>query len=315
MKIQYYISLLLISFNLVADQPPKIIGLVAGRNEERLIKQCLKALSLYADAIVYLDDCSTDKTLEIVQSLEQECRIERIITKEVWVRDEPGDRNRLLQAGREIGGTHFIFADADEMFSANCMHDNFIRTEILKLQKGEKLVVRLIDLWRSPLTYRIDRSSYANRILDVAFCDDGVCYYEAGFIHASHSPQHRLAGEKWVMDNHVVLHFAFVNWHEVAIKYAWYKCLERIRMPEKPIDAINYAYNSGTDENGMQLVRIDDEWLAGYDFFDAAIFDEFPLWRAHQIAQWIQEYGDEYFAGLGLHPITDLISRLNVNVE
>lgn len=37
--------------------------------------------SPFTDAIVYLDDASSDETPQIVESLVQECRIERIIRK------------------------------------------------------------------------------------------------------------------------------------------------------------------------------------------------------------------------------------------
>jgi glycosyltransferase involved in cell wall biosynthesis len=302
MKIKFLLILLLSSTAIshcIDQQNPKIVGLVGIRNEQRFIRQCLKALSLYTDAIVVLDDASDDNTVAIIESLAQECHIEVIIKKEVWYRDETGDRNKLLQAGRQLGGTHFILLDADEMFSANCLEQNFLRKFILSLKKGEKLVMPLIDLWRSPYSYRIDKSPYAYRILDCAFCDDGVCYYDAGFIHASHSPNHLTGKEKWMMNkSRVVLHFAFVNWEENQIKYAWYKCLERIRLPEKSIESINADYDPGTDEKGIKLVHIPEKWIAGYDFFDPSICNDFPLWRAYQIVAWFKEYGKEYFNGL-----------------
>ena len=140
-------------------------------------------------------------------------------------------------------------------------------------------------------------------VLDCAFCDDGICYYDAGFIHASHSPNHMIGKEQWIRGDHVVLHFAFVNWEETLIKYAWYKCLERIRLPKKTISEINTDYDSGTNENGIKLTRIPDSWFASYAFFDASIFEQFPLWRAQQVAAWLKQYGKEHFAGLKLDAV------------
>jgi ribonuclease Y len=57
-----------------------------------------------------------------VESLAQECRVERIIRKPVWHRDEPGDRNAMLQAGREIR----IFVkpeDIDDLASVRLARD------------------------------------------------------------------------------------------------------------------------------------------------------------------------------------------------
>ncbi len=144
------LSLLLLASNaLNPAYQPRIVGLVGFRNEENFLAQHLKALSLYTDAIVVLDDASTDNSLAIAQSLQKECNIERIITKETWFRDEPGDRNKLLQAGREIGGTHFVCIDADEMFTSNLLIDNKLRNAILKLKPNEALAVTWIQLWRS----------------------------------------------------------------------------------------------------------------------------------------------------------------------
>jgi len=279
---------------------PKVVGLIAARNEGPIIAQCLKTWALYTDAIVFLDDASDDDTLAQVRALEDECRIERIITKTVWHRDETGDRNKLLQAGREIGGTHFFLFDADEIPSSNCLENNTLRNALLALKPGEKLVLRLIDLWRSVWYYRVDRCPYSYRILDCGFCDDGVCYYDSGFIHASHSPQHRSGGEKWMIGDQVILHFAFVNWQDVVVKYAWYQCLERIRLPEKSSDAINESYRSGTNEQGIEYRRINDTWLSGYPFFNPDVFYQGASWRTQQIKQWFEQYGKDYFAGLAL---------------
>jgi hypothetical protein len=50
-------------------------------------------------SVIYLDDASTDNSIEIVQSLAEECRVEQILTKKTWHRDEPNDRNMLCKQG------------------------------------------------------------------------------------------------------------------------------------------------------------------------------------------------------------------------
>lgn len=166
----------------------KIVGLVPVRNEEKMIVPCLKALSLYTDAIIVLDDASDDGTVAAIKSLEKECNIEKTIEKKVWYRDEPGDRNLLLQAGRQAGGTHFVFLDSDEMFTANLLKNNLLKNKILALKCGDKLRVTLINLWRSCNKYRYDYSVWCEAAADVAFCDDGKCYFESDFLHTSRSP-------------------------------------------------------------------------------------------------------------------------------
>lgn len=181
--------LALIFSTVTLSKEPKIIGLMPVRNEGDIIDQSLKALSLYVDSIVVLDDASTDDTVAKIKSIAQECKVESIIEKKEWYRDEPADANKLLEEGRRLGGTHFIRLDADEMFTANLLKNNYLRERILQLQSGDKYVMTWIQLWRSPYKYRFDSSVWSSVAGDFIFCDDGQCFYESGFIHTSRSPQ------------------------------------------------------------------------------------------------------------------------------
>ena len=145
----------------------KIIGLVPVRNEELLVEQCLRGLALYTDSIIVLDNASEDRTLEIVRSLVDECSIERILYKKIWKRAESDDRNILLEVGRELGGTHFLVIDADELFTANCAHNDMLRNKILELQPGDLLFLHWIRLWKSVHTYR----AKSIELKKFAFCD------------------------------------------------------------------------------------------------------------------------------------------------
>jgi hypothetical protein len=78
---------------LPANRPAKIIGLIPARNESARLPFCLRALKPYVDAVVYLDDCSDDDSVGVVESLAKECRVERIIRKSVWHRDAVADHH------------------------------------------------------------------------------------------------------------------------------------------------------------------------------------------------------------------------------
>ena len=172
----------------------KIVALVPARNEGPRIAFCLRALACYADAIVFLDDCSDDDTVAVVESLAAECRVEKILRKKKWHRDEPGDRNALLQAGRAIGGTHFIILDADEAFTANCADNQFLRRLILALEPGDNLAMNWIQLWRGVGQYRFDNSVWTWNSKAIIFCDDGRCSYSSEFIHTPGACAGNLSG-------------------------------------------------------------------------------------------------------------------------
>jgi glycosyltransferase involved in cell wall biosynthesis len=285
----------------IYSKPSKIVGLVGFRNEENFLAQHLKALSLYTDAIVVLDDASNDNSLAIAQALQKECNIERIITKSTWFRDEPGDRNKLLQAGREIGGTHFICIDADEMFTSNLLIDNKLRNAILNLKPNEALAVTWIQLWRSVDFYRYDDSIWTNQVKPFIFCDNGTCSYNSDFIHTYriplNSPQiHRLATYDFGL-----LHFQFVNWDNLLLKQAWYRCLERVRTPKKSIQSINSLYAPSKDEIGLRRLPSKKEWFENYNFFDVSVYGKPDNWRKEQVNKWFKEYGKKYFSSFFLY--------------
>ena len=283
---------------------PKIVGLVAARNEENIIGQCLRLLSQFTDAIVYLDDCSTDSSVAVVQSLAEQCRVERIITKDRWLRDEPGDRNKMLQAGREIGGTHFIVLDADEAFTSNFLLNHSLRDQILSLQPGDTLEFNWIALWKSTRQYRYDNSVWTDNYKPFVFCDDGQCSYSSEFIHTPRAPQD-LAGRTLKIEGYEygVLHFQFVNWRNLLLKQAWYRCLEHIREPQKSIVEINKRYAPSKDETNIQLRKANEDWYRYYPDLNAGVFDKEDNWRAEQICGWLKEYGADFFKNLDIWDI------------
>ena len=298
MNKKYFLFFLLIFSKTYTES--KIVGLIPARNEAPFIEQCLRALALYTDAIVYLDDASTDNTLKIVQSLASELNIEQIISKKRWYRDEPGDRNKLLQAGREIGGTHFIVIDADEMLTANFLQNNFLRKKILELQPGEKICLNWIQLWRSLDYYRFDNSVWTNNYKDFIFCDDTICSYNSEFIHTSRTPYTGGKIFTYTGYKHGMLHFQFVNWRNLLIKQAWYRCLERIRQPNKSDKAINERYAPSKNENQLGTSPSPSYWFNKYNFFDRTICDRPEQWKEKQILEWFEQYGQEHFAGLDI---------------
>jgi len=300
-KFHLFMQLLCLFIQTGLSAKPKIIGLIQARNESAIIAQCLKALALYTDSIVYLDDVSTDNTLEIVKSLSEECNIEKIITKDTWYRNANFDRNKLLQTGRELGGTHFIVIDADEMFTANCLKNNMLKKRILALKPGEKLKLNWIQLWKSLDYYRFDDSVWTNNYKDFIFCDDKKCFYERTFIHIRRTPEN-LTGKVRTIEGYEygMMHFQFVNWKNLLIKGAWYRCLERIRLPEKSDEEINRRYAPRTNEKNLGLKAASSFWFKGYNFFNPTVFNIPDSWRKKQVLQWFKEYGQDHFAGLDI---------------
>ena len=279
----------------------KLIGLVPVRNAESMIRPCLRALARLCDEIIVLDDFSDDHTVREVEKLSDKLKIGSILTKKSWYRDEPGDRNRLLKEGRARGGTHFVVIDADEMFTGSWVMDGTLRKLIAQLAKGDRLLMRWIHPWRSLDYVRWDDSIQAQQLKDVIFCDDGIASYQSDFIHTQRSPAGLRGLEVHTDDrDEGLLHFQYVNWRNVLIKQAWYHCLERVRIPKRPIKTINKRYKASCDETGLRLRPTPAKWLQGYEPIHRDIFDVPDAWRLEQMQGWLQEHGVSYFRGLDI---------------
>lgn len=326
---------LVIQFFLYAELlPQKIVALVQVRNEEILIRSCLRALSYYVDAFVILDDFSQDNTVAILKSLQKnELNIETILYNDAsaWqVKTEHYNRQKLLEAGRAVGGTHFVMVDADEMFVSQCRHENWLRNKILSLKKGQVLRVPWITLWGDPFYYRADAEYHPlkSRLVPVAFCDDGVSSYmsnpsgsHSGIIHVSCIPHNlkRVRGvQPFVMVRDItkgLLHFKWANFATVDTKRAWYMCLELIRLNEKytleqyksNAQKINKFYRErefhGTfpdQRKNVPTKKLSNKVYAGYPFFKKNIYKRFNPARQHELVSWFQQYGKPYFKELAI---------------
>ena len=294
----------------------KIVALIETKNEAIQIAFCIRAVAKFVDAICIHDDVSDDNTVQIVKSLAKEYPIERIIRKnESWEYSETGRQKPLLDAGREIGGTHFVFIDADEAFTSNLEENDFLRKEILKLQPGDRLQLAWIQLWRSVNQYRYDTSVWTNNYKQIIFADDGKCYYGEGAFHVGKMPLN-LNGKLYTIEgyNYGLLHFQFVNWRNLLVKQSWYRCLEHIRQPQKSIQEINSTYGLSKDETNLGLRLCPPEWFSGYPFFDEKIYDFPEQWREKQVLQWFKKYSYEYFSELDIWDIdwgNGLVETLN----
>lgn len=309
-----YLLFFLLSFSqIVCAKGAKIVGLVPVRNEARFIANCLKTLSQYTDAIVVLDDASYDNTLEIVESLKDECKIEKIISKKEWKKNESGDRLALLQAGRDIGGTHFIAMDADEMFSAQCLKNNWLRNKILSLNPGESISLQLIHPWKNIHFYTTAANLWVH--LRCIFCDHPNAYFPDMFNQCARVPlglngtTHEIPG----LDN-VVVHLIFVNWRNFVIKRLWYMCLELVHSKNKNIQLASNEINELYGKTIFNYELFDNhikccnkQWY-NYPFFNKFMAYEDEEWRKEKILQWFKEYGRDHFKFLNIWelPVEDM---------
>ena len=182
----------------------KIVALVPVRDEAHLLPSTLRALSHIVDAAVVLDDCSTDGSGEVARSLAEECKVERVARTPScpdpgaagggalpsWG-DEFAQRNFLLQLGRQVGGTHFLMLDADEVLVVGHGAPDEtlqLRLDFRSLQPGDVLVVHYVTMYKTSRSYRSDK----NDMKAIGFADQEGAVFRRNSgndrLHASRIP-------------------------------------------------------------------------------------------------------------------------------
>ena len=137
------------------------------------------------------------------------------------------------------------------------------------------------------------------------FCDDGECYYESEFIHTGRTPAN-LDGTYYFFKtyDYGIMHFQFVNWHNLLVKQAWYRMLELIRQPKKSTTEININYYPSKNETGLSLQNSPYLWFEAYsDWFKPVKLSVKETWRTAQIQEWFEQFGVAYFKNLDIWDI------------
>ena len=132
-----------------------------------------------------------------------------------------------------------------------------------------------------------------------------VSNYDTSFLHGPQCPQ-GLSGRVHKIDGYTygLMHFQFVNWRNLLIKQAWYRCLEHITFPSKSINEINDRYALSKNEQGLGLKACPSEWFDGYTHFSAKAYDKPELWREKHVLEWFKQYGKSYFSQLDIWDVS-----------
>lgn len=282
-----------------------LIGIMPCRNESWVIGLSLRAALLYCDDVIVLLHACTDHTSEIVYDVgdEHPGRV-HVISETCMDWPEMGHRQRLLEEARKRKATHVAIVDADEILTGNLLPT--IRDQIKQMPPGGVLHVGMPCIWRGLNQYRVDRCIWSNRYdLALAFCDrpDLTWAPTNGYDHHCREPHgSRVALRAYGMDGGV-MHLQWASWRRLVAKHALYKCIERIKYPEKPVGAIERLYSLALDERGLETRATPAAWWAPYERIRPYIDMGAVPWQESEVRRLWKLHGADKFDGLSLFGI------------
>ena len=274
----------------------RLIALMVVRNESWVVGASLRAALRWCDGAAILLDRCTDATVEIVREIAKETAKEILVSEtdeaEHW--DEMHHRQRNLEDGRGMGGTHFAIVDADEILTHNNLAD--VRVWFSWLEAGEVLDVPMIAPWKSLDAY----CPHTRGVITLGFMDKlGMGWAPRGEeqYHHHNRPPHGMTRRVTAECDGGVFHLQFAAWDRFIAKHRHYLMSECLRW-QYPVAELNEKYSWWSKPpHGTDLKPVPDEWWGDYG---GEIDLNAPVWYEREIQRMLREYGAERFAGLQL---------------
>lgn len=270
-----------------------VIALTPFKNEEWILPSYLSTTKLIADKIIAIDDGSTDSSRRIMENAGVEVHDNDKPVDIAW--NEHHIREKLLQLGRQAGGTHFICLDADEALTTNFVR---FRDKILDdLEPGEKVRLQWLAMWKSAKHFREDHSVWSNNYKDFMFRDDGEMSYPYKWLHVGRTPGDDEQYPQKVLKPKfgAAMHFQFSDWKNFQTKQCYLRCSELIKKPGME-EAINNQYKPTLDDPNAVVRAVPDQWIKRVKLPD--LDKDWTTWRYQGMLDYFDQYGIEYFEGL-----------------
>lgn len=284
----------------------KIVALTVTRNDAWVLGLSMRAALKWVDHTVVLNHASTDETEMVIGSVisENPGKVTVITEKDpVWM--EMDHRQRTLDVGRQVGGTHFAIVDSDEVPTANVLPK--LRGWFEGLKPGQLLDLPMIPTWGSLDGYRCEASGiWSKSWLTLGFADNRNCFWrpkEDGYQYHNRPPYGTMVEEQKRIrpvgghNEGGVMHLQFAAIRRLLWKHIFYQMDEVLRWPgREPNLQIAKKYTSSVREQGIQLRPCPKEWWQGYNK-DLVNLAHVP-WQEAECKRLLKEHGREVFKGL-----------------
>jgi glycosyltransferase involved in cell wall biosynthesis len=281
----------------------KLVALLPFKNEEWILPAYLSSVSSVVDDLVAIDDGSSDGSRRLLERAGAYVVEHGVVSETGYAHHSI--RSKLVQLGRERGGTHFLCIDADEALTTPARAH--LRDALEALVPGQKLTMQWLTLWKAPDRYRDDDSVWSGLFKDFAFADDGALAHDPAFLHGVGRTPGLNDGTlvRADPDHGAVLHFQFVAWWRAQVKQAWYRCSELIHAPRQAYD-INATYAITLDDPNARTSPVPPAWT--YEIaIPVKIASLAPAqWHVDDIVRWFDRYGAEFFEPVEIWHVPEL---------
>ncbi len=238
------------------------------KNEEDLLKVLLPIWKTYPiDKFVFYNDNSTDKTVEVIQTLLDKDRY-IIFNDKLNYFNESHNRSRMLEYSREKEADFVFSIDADELLTSNFINKF---DKIIDVFKEKNLLL----YWFNVVDGKINKirqdplyiNNYRSFILPMKNTDKFNLQ-----LWKYHTPRVPNVTLPTAMTKSVgVLHLQALNVRFYAIKQLWYKHFEYVTY-QHSIEHINSKYDPVINNLIFNSTEISDDLVSGIDI-DYKIYD------------------------------------------
>lgn len=297
----------------------KIIGMMACRNEDWILGLSARAALMWLDELVIFDHASSDRSREIQRELAAEFpgRVDLIVENNpVW--EEMRHRQAMLDRCRELGATHVVYIDADEVLTGDLIPQ--IRGLINETPRDGVLQLPLLCIRGRLGRVHISGPWSDGQNVTMAFVDardlgwtsanrGGYDFHHrhpmsTGTARYAHRPLHHR--------NSGLMHLQFVNDRRLRAKHALYKMTEVLRWPgREPVEFVDQRYNLAIyghylrpPDGVTQMEHTIGDGLACWWEAYGSIQKHFDVhsvpWQESECRKLINKHGVEAFRGLDL---------------
>lgn len=262
----------------------RIVCVMPVRNEDWVLGLTGRAALMWCDAILFLDNGSTDETPRIIAEICGEQDRDRTAVLRLdgeW--REMEHRQVMLQQAREMGATHIAMLDADEIITGNLvpqMHS------VIPSASGWTLDLPQFNI-HGFLDYAVSGGVWANNFTPVLFRDDPRLHWCAaadGYQHHARAPMGmRLRRYRpFNRGDGGVMHLQMLDERRLKAKHLLYQINEMLRWPGRKTAAQvreQYSLAIYGDSAGFPVSPIKTSWWQSYEALRRHIFIGGEPWQ------------------------------------